>query len=122
MWTDEELAVANKEDIHIAAPNEDGTMHAPTWIWVVVVDGNLYVRSYNGKNGSWYSAAKRVGYGQVTVGDITKDVDFEFIDDPMIDTKVNEAYKQKYADSPYVDGLLGEPMQSTTVKLVPRTR
>ncbi len=120
MWTDEELAVANKEDIHIAAPNEDGTMHAPTWIWVVVADGNLYVRSYNGKTGRWYLAAKRAGHGQVTFGDITKDVNFEFIDDPMIDAKVDEAYKQKYAGSLYLDGPLSEPMRSTTVRLVPR--
>ena len=120
MWTDEELAVANKEDIRIAAPNEDGTMHAPTWIWVVVADGNLYVRSYNGKTGRWYLAAKRAGHGQVTFGDITKDVNFEFIDDPMIDAKVDEAYKQKYAGSLYLDGPLSEPMRSTTVRLVPR--
>jgi hypothetical protein len=118
MWTDEELAVANKEDIYIAAPNEDGTMHAPTWIWVVVADGNLYMRSYNGKNGRWYSAAKRAGHGQVTFGDIKKDVDFE---DPVIDVKVDEAYKQKYAGSPYLEGALSEPMRSATVKLAPRT-
>ena len=120
MWTDEELTVANKEDIHIAAPNEDGTMHAPTWIWVVVADGNLYVRSYNGKNGRWYSAAKRSGHGQVTFGAIAKDVDFEFINDPEIDAKVDDAYKQKYAGSPYLEGPLNEPMRSTTVRLVPR--
>lgn len=52
-WTEDEIAQANKEDLYISAPNPDGSMHAPTWIWMVAVDGELYCRSYNGPSGRW---------------------------------------------------------------------
>lgn len=117
-WTNEELAEANREDLYISAPNEDGTMHAPTWIWMVEADGELYCRSYNGTSGRWYTAAKRAGHGHVRFGNVEKDVVFEFVDDAVVETAVDEAYKRKYAGSPYLDGPLSEPMRSTTVRLV----
>lgn len=119
-WTDDELAEANTEDLYISAPNEDGTMHAPTWIWIVEAGGELYCRSYNGKNGRWYTAAQRAGHGHVRFGAIEKDIVFEFVNDAVVDAAVDAAYKQKYAGSQYVDGPVSEPMRSTTVRLVPK--
>ena len=38
------------DDLKIAPFRADGiTIGTPTWIWAVVVDGDLYVRAYNGK-------------------------------------------------------------------------
>lgn len=35
-WTTEELAAVDKDDnLYISIPNADGTMHKPTWIWIV---------------------------------------------------------------------------------------
>lgn len=118
-WTKQELAEANKEDLYISAPNEDGTMHAPTWIWVVETGGELYCRSYNGVNGRWYTAAKRTGHGRARFGDVDRAVTFEFISDEAINAAIDAAYQTKYAGSPYLDGPLSEPMHSATVRLVP---
>lgn len=118
-WTKEELAQAEKEDLYISAPNEDGTMHAPTWIWMVVVDGALYCRSYNGANGRWYTAAKRAGNGRAKFGTVDRPVSFEFVNDETVDTAVDEAYRVKYAGSPYLDGPFTPRMRSTTVRLMP---
>ena len=58
-WEKEELRkIAETDDLHISPFREDGkTYGTPTWIWSVVVDGELYVRSYNGESGRWYEAA-----------------------------------------------------------------
>jgi len=41
---------ARADDLDISPFREDGkTYGTPTWIWSVVVDGNLYVRGYNGR-------------------------------------------------------------------------
>lgn len=118
-WTEQELKEANKEDLYISAPNEDGTLHAPTWIWMVEVDGELYCRSYNGQSGRWYRAAKRAGSGRAKFGSVDRAVTFAFISDEATNKAIDEAYKIKYAGSPYLDGPVSEPMRSATVKLVP---
>ena len=58
-WPQEELQrIAEADDLHIAPFREDGTTYGtPTWIWSVAVDGDLYVRAYNGQVSRWYRAA-----------------------------------------------------------------
>lgn len=119
-WTKEELAEANNEDLYISAPNNDGTMHAPTWIWMVEVEGELYCRSYNDRDGRWYTAAKNAGHGRTKFDSVDRAVSFEFPSNEALDVKIDEAYKQKYAGSPYLEGPLHNPMRSTTVRLVPQ--
>ena len=54
-WSKEELhKIATADDLHIAPFRGDGvTYGTPTWIWSVAVDGDLYVRAYNGKGSRW---------------------------------------------------------------------
>jgi hypothetical protein len=60
-WSGEEIhKIAETDDLHIAPFRDDGaTYGTPTWIWSVVVDGELYVRAYNGPASTWYQAALR---------------------------------------------------------------
>ena len=50
-WDQAELRkITQADDLHIAPFREDGkTYGTPTWIWSVAVDGELYVRAYNGR-------------------------------------------------------------------------
>ena len=68
MWSKDELhRIAEVDDLHVAPFREDSmTFGTPTWIWSVVVDGNLYVRAYNGRNSRWYQAASRQKAGRIT--------------------------------------------------------
>ena len=52
-WAPNELRkIAETDDLHIAPFREDGqTYGTPTWIWSVVVDGELYVRAYGAQPG-----------------------------------------------------------------------
>ena len=59
VWSPSELeSIARTDDLHISPFREDGkTYGTPTWIWSVVVDGDLYVRGYIGQQSRWYQAA-----------------------------------------------------------------
>ena len=67
-WSQDELRrIAETDDLHIAPFRQDGrTYGTPTWIWSVVVDGELYVRAYNGTSSRWYQAARLQQAGRIT--------------------------------------------------------
>ena len=108
------------DDVHIAPFREDGvTPGTPTWIWAVAVDGDLYVRGYNGQASRWYQAARRQKAGQITSAGATRDVLFEPVEGPIND-RVNEAYRAKYRGSPYLAPMICDRARSATIKIMPR--
>jgi hypothetical protein len=117
-WTKDELTkIAAADDLHISPFRKDGaTYGTPTWIWSVVVDGDLYVRAYNGQNSRWYRAALRQKAGRITVAGITKGVSFERVDGPVND-RIDNAYRAKYRDSPYLTPMVAAKARSATVKI-----
>lgn len=100
-WTQEELGkIADTDDFQIAPFRDDGkTYGTPTWIWSVVVAGELYVRAYNGQKSRWYQAAMRQGAGRITAAGMTKEVAFEPAN-AEINSRVDDAYRTKYKSSP----------------------
>ena len=120
-WTKDELAkIAATDDLHISPFREDGaTYGTPTWIWSVVVDGNLYVRAYNGRNSRWYRAATRQHAGRITAAGITKEVTFDSVDG-AVQASIDDAYRAKYHASPYLGPMIGPQARSATVKVTPR--
>ena len=122
-WPKEELrAIAKADDLHISPFREDGaTYGTPTWIWSVVVGDALYVRAYNGRTSRWHQAAMRQKAGRITVAGMTKEVAFEPVEGTIND-RIDDAYRAKYADSPYLSPMISERARSTTVKVVPRNQ
>ncbi|HKK08698.1 MAG TPA: DUF2255 family protein [Gemmatimonadota bacterium] len=122
-WPGEELrAIAESDDLHISPFREDGeTYGTPTWIWSVSVDEDLYVRAYNGRESTWYRAAVREGAGRIHAAGMTREVTFETVEGPIGD-RIDEAYREKYDGSPYLEPMLGQRARSATVKVVPRPR
>lgn len=107
-WSKDELRrIADADDLHISPLREDGvTYGTPTWIWSVAVDGELYVRAYNGQNSSWYRAALRQKAGRITAAGIRKEVAFEPVEGPVND-RIDDAYRKKYKGSPYLAPMIG---------------
>jgi hypothetical protein len=120
-WSKEELRkIAETDDLHISPFRDDGvTYGTPTWIWSVVVDGNLYVRAYNGTNSSWYQAATKQKAGRITAGGLTKEVVFETVKG-QIDDRIDDAYRAKYQSSSYLKPMISSRARSATVRIVPR--
>jgi hypothetical protein len=119
-WPQDELRkIAEADDLHIAPFREDGaTYGTPTWIWSVAVDGALYVRAYNGRNSRWHKAALRQKAGRISAAGMTKAVGFEPVDGP-INHRIDDAYRAKYRDSPYLNPMIGARARSATVKVTP---
>lgn len=119
-WPKEELhQIAETDDLHIAPFRDDGaTYGTPTWIWSVAVDGALYVRAYNGAESRWYKAAMGQKAGRIIAAGMTKEVSFEPVDGPINDL-IDEAYRKKYADSPYLEPMIGLKSRNATVRIIP---
>jgi len=66
-WSKVELRkIAESDDLHISPFRDDGvTYGTPTWIWSVVVDDDVYVRGYNGRQSRWYQAAVTQKAGRI---------------------------------------------------------
>ncbi len=122
-WSKDELRrIAETDDLHISPFREDGrTYGTPTWIWSVVVDGNLYVRAYSGKSSRWYQAALRQGAGRIAAAGMTKEVAFELVDGASgaIQGRIDDAYRAKYAGNPYLDSMVSGRARAATVRVIP---
>src|SRR3954447_2985663 len=117
---DELRKISEADDLHISPFRDDGaTYGTPTWIWSVAVDGDLYVRAYNGRDSRWYRAAMRQKAGRITAAGLTKEVTFEPVERPVND-RIDDAYRAKYRDSPYLSPMIGTAPRSATVKAMPR--
>jgi hypothetical protein len=118
-WSKDQLEqIALTDDLHIAPYRNDGkTYGTPTWIWSVVVDGALYVRAYNGQNSRWYQAALQQKAGRITAAGVTSDVTFKPVDGPIND-RIDDAYRAKYKDSPYLAPMVGTHARSATIKVL----
>ena len=100
---------------------EDGvTVGTPTWIWSVVVDGQLYVRAYNGTSSRWYQAASKEKAGQFGAAGQTTDVSFEKVDGE-INERIDAAYRAKYSSSPYLKPMISDRARQATVQILPRS-
>jgi hypothetical protein len=121
-WPSSDLArISETDDLRISPYREDGrTPGTPTWIWSVVVDGELYVRAYNGRNSRWYQAAMQQRAGQIREAGVTHDVTFEPVDDTALQQHIDGAYGAKYKGSPYLNPMVGARARSATVRIVPR--
>ena len=83
-----------------------------------MVGDALYVRGYNGQNSRWYQAAVRHNTGRIIAAGMTKEVTFEPVDGP-INNRIDDAYRAKYHDSPYLSPMIGARAQSATIKVMP---
>jgi hypothetical protein len=120
-WPQDELRqIAAADDLHVSPFRKDGvTYGTPTWIWSVAVDGALYVRAYNGRSSRWYQAAIWQKAGRITAAGMTREVRFDPVDGPINDL-IDEAYRVKYRDSPYLGSMIGTRGRSATVAITPR--
>lgn len=120
-FSGEELNKIDKaDDLKIAPFREDGkTYGTPTWIWEVVVNGDLYVRAYNGVNSRWYQSALKQKAGRIIAAGMTKEVTFRPVQG-NIDKLIDEAYKKKYSKSPYLSPMISDRARAATVKIIPK--
>lgn len=118
-WSEAIERIAVSDDLHIAPFRADGvTSGTPTWIWSVVVDGRLFVRAWNGTRSRWYRSAMAQGAGRITAAGETHDVRFA-PGDPGKGDRIDAAYEEKYAGSPYLPPMIDAGRRAATVEITP---
>lgn len=120
-WPKDELRkIAEAHDLHISPFRDDGkTYGTPTWIWSVAVDGALYVRGYNGQKSRWYQSAVEQKAGRIIAAEMTQEVGFEPVSGPIND-RIDDAYREKYRGSEYLNPMIGARARAATIKITPR--
>jgi hypothetical protein len=105
-------------EVDAQTPRSDGSTSSRP-IWVVVADGNAYVRSYRGTSGAWYRRATADGaLTLVVAGDEVRATAEPVVDDDVND-RVSEAYRDKYGErSPGPTAtMVNDEVSQTTLRL-----
>ena len=120
-WTSDELnKIGKAEELEIASLRRDGTLRKQVTIWVVRCGDDLYVRSVNGRAGSWFRGAQVRHEGRIQAGGVDKDVTFVDVD-PDINDQIDAAYRTKYRRYPSsVSHIVSPEARSATIKLMVR--
>src|SRR5215216_1062518 len=73
-----------------------GTEHRHTGVWVVVVDGRVFARSWNDNPTGWFQAFRKEPSGTVQVGELEVDVRGKLVRGARIRDAVTVAFGEKY--------------------------
>jgi hypothetical protein len=122
-WTSDELnKIETADELRIASLRRDSTLRKSVIIWVVRLGDDLYVRSVNGRNGSWFRGVQVRHEGHIQAGGVDKDVTFVEEADPTINNQIDAAYRAKYRHyaANIVNSILTAQARSATIKLMPR--
>ena len=105
-----------------------GTTHKVTNVWVVVVEGRVFVRSWNDKPTGWYRALRAEPNGAIVLrakrgtGGREIAIRARAVRSARVLAAVTEAYARKY-DTPsalkWVRGFAEPSREATTLELVP---
>ena len=123
-WTSDELnKIGKAEELQIASLRRDGTLRNLVTIWVVRVGDELYVRSVNGRNSTWFRGVQTRHEGHIRAGGVDKDVAFVEESDSNINDQIDAAYTTKYRRyaASIISHINSSEAQSATIKLAPRS-
>jgi hypothetical protein len=111
------------QEVLLATTSSSGDLHR-TKLWVVVVEGEPYLRSMNGPGARWYREILRTGDGELILIDDGKKgvrlgVHAEEVDDPATLAQVSKALKKKYGwtHPQYLPRFLDDDSVAATLRL-----
>ena len=112
-------AIAAAEEIRIETQAPGGEAHR-TIIWVVVDDGEVFVRSVNAERGRWYREAKANPAVAIHLGNQRIPATAIAADDPDSIERVSAALRAKYPRwGASLDSMLVPETLPTTLRLEP---
>lgn len=99
-----------------------GSSHRYTGVWVVVVEGRVFVRSWNDKPTGWYRAFRAEPRGSLQAGEREWAVRARPTRSPRLREAVTQAFAAKYptkASQKWVLGFAEPQRMATTLEFVP---
>lgn len=118
------LATIHKDRILGIRAGSDSD-HRIIGVWVVIVKGRIFVRSYTMKPGGWWRTFLEDPYGEIFVSKRKRGIKVRAVQtrSEKIKDLVSAAYKEKYntrGSVGYVEEMSRKPLRDTTTELVPR--
>jgi len=116
------LATIHKDRILGIRAGTDST-HRVIGVWVVVVDGRVFVRSYEMKPSGWWRTLLEDPHGEIFVGGRKRGINVRAVQvkSEKMKNLVSAAYKEKY-NTPgsvgYVAEMSRSPSKDATMELV----
>ena len=120
-WTSDELdAIEAAEELTLASVRRDGTLRGPVTMWVVRESDDVYVRSVNGRDSTWFRAAQTRHEAHIRAEGVEKDV--ELVETDERPDAVDDAYREKYGRRypTIVPSIVTPEARAATLRLVPR--
>ena len=99
-----------------------GTGHRYTGVWVVVVEGRAFVRSWNDKPTGWYRALQAQPLGSIQLAGREIAIRARQLRGERLRDAVTRAYAEKYdtkASEKWVRGFAKPSRAATTLELLP---
>ena len=99
-----------------------GTEHRYTGVWPVVVEGRVFVRSWNDKPTGWFSSFRKEPSGTIQVGKLEIPVRAKLVRSARIRDAVTLAFAEKYntkGSRKWVEGFAEPERVITTLEFVP---
>src|SRR5215207_3783258 len=88
--------LARTDDVDIQPTRKSGDAARRKSIWLVVDNGDAYVRSVRGTAGAWYKAVLASGHATLHAGRASWPIQLELVTDPAVVARVSDALRQKY--------------------------
>jgi hypothetical protein len=99
-----------------------GADHRYTGVWVVVVEGRVFARSWNDKPTGWFRAFRAHPGGTIQFGDHEVRVQATTVRSARLRDAVSAAYGEKYdtkASQKWVQGFAEPERAANTIEFVP---
>ena len=111
--------LAETKEVDVETRSAEGKLHSVI-IWIVVVEGVPYVRSYRGPKGRWFRELMARRSGAIKVGRVRYPVRPVLVTDEATNGRVSQAIRAKYKTSrASVAGMVRPEVLATTARLEP---
>jgi hypothetical protein len=120
-FTQQLLATIHKDKILGIRAGKDST-HRIIGLWVVVVEGRVFVRSWGLKPRSWWRTFIEDPYGSMFIGEREIPIRAVHTRSERLKDLVSQAYKEKYntpGSVQFVKDMSRKKSRDTTTELVP---
>lgn len=117
-WPPSDMAAIEADgELRVSAHRPDGTLRDPRFVWHVVVNNSVYIRSVRGDAGGWYRGVQLTRTGIVDVAGIRAEV--TFTPDTTHDDDIDRAYHAKYGHGSPVQSITSPRARATTLRVEP---
>ena len=99
-----------------------GTEHRYTGVWVVVVNGRVFVRSWGDKPTGWFRAFRKQPSGMIQAAKLEIPVRARFTRSERMRRAVTAAFGEKYntkGSRQWVEGFAEPEREATTLEFIP---